>query len=113
MFSLSAVVSQVDAIGGGSSYTYNGPNADTFYFHIGGGAFAFIFNDPVTSFTFTQNGTGLSNLRVYNCTDGCPDAAPPPPGEVPLPAAVWLMGTMLAGGAGFGAWRRRRKNIPG
>ena len=30
-------------------------------------------------------------------------------GEVPLPGAVWLMGTVLAGGAGVGAWRRRRR----
>jgi hypothetical protein len=26
----------------------------------------------------------------------------------PLPAAVWLMGTVLAGGAGFGSWRKRK-----
>ena len=29
--------------------------------------------------------------------------------ETPLPAAVWLMGTVLGGGAGFGAWRKRKK----
>jgi len=29
-------------------------------------------------------------------------------GETPLPAAVWLMGTVLGGGAGFGAWRKRK-----
>jgi hypothetical protein len=33
----------------------------------------------------------------------------PGPGETPLPAAVFLFGTVLAGGAGFGAIRRRRK----
>lgn len=27
----------------------------------------------------------------------------------PLPAAVWLMGGVLGGSAGFGAWRRKRK----
>jgi hypothetical protein len=27
----------------------------------------------------------------------------------PLPAAVWMMGSVLAGGAGFGTWRRKRK----
>ena len=31
-----------------------------------------------------------------------------PPG-VPLPATVWLMGSVLGGGAGLGAWRKRRK----
>jgi len=31
-----------------------------------------------------------------------------PPGT-PIPGAVWLFGTVLAGGAGFGRWRKRRK----
>ena len=30
-------------------------------------------------------------------------------GETPLPAAVWLMGTILGGGASVGAWRRRKQ----
>jgi len=30
-------------------------------------------------------------------------------GSTPLPAAVWLFGTVLAGGAGFGRWRKKRK----
>jgi hypothetical protein len=30
------------------------------------------------------------------------------PATTPIPGAAWLMGTVL-GGAGFGAWRRRRK----
>ena len=33
------------------------------------------------------------------------------PGETPLPPAALLMGSILAGGAGFGAWRRRRKSV--
>jgi hypothetical protein len=28
---------------------------------------------------------------------------------VPLPAAIWLMGSILGGGAGAGAWRRRKR----
>jgi hypothetical protein len=31
------------------------------------------------------------------------------PGQTPVPGAAWLRGTVL-GGAGFGAWRRRRKS---
>lgn len=32
---------------------------------------------------------------------------------VPLPAAVWLLGSVLAGGAGFGGWRRRKAKRAG
>jgi hypothetical protein len=32
-----------------------------------------------------------------------------PVNAVPLPAAVWLMGSILGGGAGFGAWRKRKE----
>ena len=31
-----------------------------------------------------------------------------PPGT-PIPGAVWLFGTVLAGGAGYGRWRKKRK----
>jgi hypothetical protein len=34
-----------------------------------------------------------------------PDNAP---GETPLPGAVWLFGSAIAGASGIGAWRRRR-----
>jgi hypothetical protein len=30
------------------------------------------------------------------------------PTTTPLPAAVWLLGSVLAGGAGFGRWRKRK-----
>jgi len=33
-----------------------------------------------------------------------------PPGT-PIPGAVWLFGTVIAGGAGYGRWRRKRKQI--
>lgn len=33
------------------------------------------------------------------------------PGDTPVPGAVFLMGSVLAGGAGFGAWRRRRNKV--
>ena len=29
--------------------------------------------------------------------------------STPIPGAVWLFGTVLAGGAGFGRWRKKRK----
>jgi len=33
----------------------------------------------------------------------------PEPDPTPVPGAAFLMGTVLAGGASFGAWRRRRR----
>jgi len=32
-----------------------------------------------------------------------------PPNGTPIPGAVWLFGTVLAGGAGYGRWRKKRK----
>lgn len=84
---------------------------------------------------FSLLGTGLSALLFANLSDGgggagpfqtaihvlalptstsgntsgfwanCPNCGNVP--EVPLPGAVWLMGTVLIGG-GFGSWLRRR-----
>ena len=56
----------------------------------------------------------LSNGNLYGqpCpTDGCPVDDPARgnlPGQTPVPGAALLMGSVLASGAGFGAWRRRR-----
>ena len=52
----------------------------------------------------------LSHASLYGqlCEGLCgpPTGAPP---EVPIPGAFLLMGTVLAGGGGFAAWRRRRE----
>jgi len=69
-----------------------------------------------------QYGSGLYLFAVDFCSDCAnsvtgfaaggprlPDGGGGGGGEVPLPAAVWLMGSVLGGGAGFGAWRRRRR----
>jgi hypothetical protein len=48
------------------------------------------------------------NLYGQACpTGGCPENETPP--ATPLPGAAWLFGTVLASGAGFGAWRRRKR----
>jgi hypothetical protein len=48
----------------------------------------------------------LNFVRAYCSLDVCSDA----PAATPLPGAVWLFGTALAGAGGLGAWRRRREN---
>jgi hypothetical protein len=52
----------------------------------------------------------VSLAKSVITTDGT-DPGNPNPGTspTPLPGAAFLMGTVLASGAGFGAWRRRRK----
>ena len=51
---------------------------------------------------------GMSHFNVYGFYD--PNLPPAGgPGETPIPGAAFLMGSVLAGGAGFGAWRRRRR----
>jgi hypothetical protein len=68
----------------------------------------------ITSIVFTDSGKG--NIRIddigLSYADTCtgPNCGPNPgPGETPIPGAAFLMGSVLAGGAGFGAWRRRRR----
>lgn len=53
----------------------------------------------------------LSHAVLYGhaCPpSGCGNNQDPPPPAVPLPGAVWLMGTLLAGSAGISRWRKRR-----
>ena len=45
------------------------------------------------------SGVGINPLCTVNCD----------PTVTPIPGAVWLFRTVLAGGAGFGRWRKRRK----
>ena len=44
-------------------------------------------------------------------TDGALDTDPNPRGEVPIPGAALLMGSVIAVGASFGAWRRRKQKV--
>lgn len=73
--------------------------------HFGGFEVAFRFANlvqPGTAFDFTSTATqggGLSNYRVYNSI--------PPTTATPIPAAVWLFGSGLAGL--IGATRRKSK----
>jgi hypothetical protein len=54
----------------------------------------------------TFNGTNTAEYLIAMVTS--PDAPPGGGGEVPLPGAVALFGTVLAGSWGIGRWRRHR-----
>jgi hypothetical protein len=93
----------------GQTLTYNGPAGNVFAIHIGQAEFAFLYSAGITNFTFTEDGKGLSNLRVYCSLSDCtpPDNAPPP-GQTPVPGAAWLMGSVVGLGLGAAQLRRRR-----
>jgi hypothetical protein len=59
----------------------------------------------VTLRSINQNAFEFTSLS--GCAAGT--ACGPPPNGTPIPGAAMLFGSVLAGGAGFGAWRRRRK----
>ena len=70
------------------------------------------------SFTALTSSTTLAFTSTTN-NEGCPCFGPAldnvaildaghDPNFTPLPAAVWLLGSVLAGGAGFGRWRKRK-----
>jgi len=66
----------------------------------------------ITSLVFDNTGNG--NVRVDGIGLTLPPVVNPPTpgnpvGDVPIPGAVWLMGSVIAAGAGFGAARRRRQ----
>lgn len=61
----------------------------------------------VLSGLVVQFGTVPTNrLENFICTDCSPPG--PPPNPTPLPGAVWLFGTVIAGGVGVRRWRKRR-----
>jgi hypothetical protein len=54
---------------------------------------------------------GISGLALYEtfCGGTTGITCPSHQGTTPLPGAVWLFGTALAGAAGVGSWRRKKK----
>jgi hypothetical protein len=81
---------------------------------------AFVFDVTVSSSTFTGfEGFKIDWIGDKNNYDLVSKPlsptwlTPPPPATpaTPLPGAVWLFGTVLAAGAGFGRWCNKRKNV--
>jgi hypothetical protein len=73
---------------------------------------AFLLAALSGSWAIINPAQNLSHFSLYGqaCpAGGCPGNEVPPAGT-PIPGAAGLMGSVIAMGAGFGAWRRRRKN---
>jgi hypothetical protein len=72
-----------------------------------GNAFIVLFIAGLTEGTWSTVGllgsAGVSHLSFYDGAGGGP--APDP---TPLPAAVWLFGSIVAGYGGFSRWRKRK-----
>jgi hypothetical protein len=98
---------------GGSSGSATTAGANVFAVHFDGQYLAFLYNAGIADFSISGLSQGVSTILSFCSLNSCepPDNAPPPaPDGTPIPGAAGLMGSVLALGAGFGAWRRRRKN---
>lgn len=84
--------------GGGNSNKGGISNlmAQVFGVHFGNRFIAFSYSAPVNGFQILGLRFGVSNIYAFNGTP-----------EVPVPGAIWLMGSAMVG-LGFAATRRRR-----
>lgn len=99
----SFTVSDVDKIvTSGNSYTYDPAGNAVFNYlalHIGAGTLLFEFQNAIASLTITTSGRASGISNVFGFTEG--------QSEVPVPGAIWLLGTALLGFVGLS----RRKAI--
>jgi hypothetical protein len=85
---------------GGLEYT-TGTGGNTQYFNV--------YTNPASNagFTYFENLTALTKLSITQVSGGSPGSGVAP---VPLPAALPLFGSAIAGLGGFNWLRRRRKD---
>jgi len=87
----------------GKSYTYDPAGNSVFNFlalHIGAGTLLFEFQSAISDLTITTSGRAAGISNVFGFPDGGQS-------EVPVPGAIWLLGTALLGFIGLS----RRKAI--
>ena len=77
------------------TWTGSGANAKVFGIHFGNNFLAFLFSAPVHVFSISGLPNGVSNIYAFNLT------------ATPLPAALWLMASALAGWLGLTRWARK------
>ena len=87
-------------------FTVLGIDFDNFIQSTGGGEHVFFAADFKGLVSLN---TGLVGSGILRVEENCTNCENPP--ETPIPGAVWLFGTVLAGGAGYGRWRKKRKQV--
>jgi hypothetical protein len=85
--------------GNNGTWTYSGTAASVFGIHFGDNFLALLFAAPVTSFSIFGLPQNVSNIYAFNLT------------ATPLPGALWLMASALAGWFGLTRWGRRRHSF--
>jgi len=104
------------AINGTSNGTFAGPivfsvagiDFDDFIKSTGNGGTLVFFAADIKGVASGNTGlVGSANLTVVE--EQCAPGAGCDTSPTPIPGAVWLFGTVLAGGAGFTRWRKKRK----
>jgi len=70
---------------------------------------AFLLAAGTTEGDWTISSQGFSHANLYAqlCTECSTEKENGP--ETPIPGALWLFGTVIAGGAGYSRWRKKRK----
>lgn len=97
------------SVGAGNKFAINGTSIDPAL------KISFVLSpDHHTAYAFLEDiakdgDKDFDDMAIrIDATEHCVTNCPAPPPETPLPAAVWLLGSVLAGGAGFGRWRKRK-----
>ena len=85
-------------------FSVDGLNFNNFIQSTGGDPNTFFALDVLGNVTGRTGLVGFAGLSVEEQCTNCEN----PPGT-PIPGAVWLFGTVLAGGAGYGRWRKRKQ----
>jgi hypothetical protein len=88
----------------GADFTLSGLVADVWGIWYDNQFLALSYSAAIAALSISGLPNKVTNIFAY-CTADCFRQETP---VVPLPGALVLMGTVLAGGTGFGAWRRRR-----
>jgi hypothetical protein len=100
-----AGVADVPNIGGtlaSLSFSVTGLNFNNFIPSVNGGESTFFALDILGVASGNTGLVGFVGLTINPQEEN-------PPGT-PIPGAVWLFGTVLAGGAGYGRWRKRKQS---